>query len=165
MPTESKRTDLSALLEELINADIEFILVGGLATVVQGAPLTTIDVDIVHNQSAENISKLMKFLKSIEAIHRRPDEKILEPNERDISGKGHALFTTNLGPLDVLAFIEGDRNYEDLIGHTVEIEFRGHNIHVLNLKKIIEIKRTSNNPKDQQRLPLLEETLRQLENE
>lgn len=46
MPTSSKKsigTDLSAVLEGLIKADVEFILVGGLAAVVQGAPVTTKD--------------------------------------------------------------------------------------------------------------------------
>ena len=66
---------------------IEFILVGRLAAVVQGAPITTMDIDIVHHQTAENIEKL------------------------------------------------------------------------------VEIKRTSKDPKDKQRLPILEETLRRLKDE
>ena len=88
---------------------------------------------------------------------------MLEPTERDLSGKGHALFTTRLGPLDVLAMIEGDRNYEDLLEDITEIEFKGQIIQVLDLKKIVEIKRASPHPKDKQRLPIFEETLRQIE--
>ncbi len=158
-PTEA---DLSAILEGLIKADVKFILVGGLAAVVQGAPVTTLDVDIVHNRSSGNIAKLFKFLKSIDAIYRRPDDKIIEPKEDDFSGLMHALFTTRLGPLDVLAVVEEGKNYEDLLDHTIEIEFRGHKINVLNLKTLIALKRTSINPKHQQQLPLLEEALRQL---
>jgi hypothetical protein len=48
MPSNSKKTkgaDLSAILESLIKADIQFILVGGLAAVIQGAPVTTMDID------------------------------------------------------------------------------------------------------------------------
>ena len=168
MPTNSKEPtgpDLSALLEGLIETDIKFILVGGLAAVVQGAPVTTMDVDIVHNQSSENISKLFAFLKSIGAFYRRPDDKVIRPKEEDFSGMGHALFTTRLGPLDVLAVIEEGKAYEDLLEHTVEIEFRGHAIRVLDLKMLIELKRTSKDPKDKRRLPVLEETLRQLEEE
>jgi hypothetical protein len=75
---------------------------------------------------------------------------------------GHALFTTRLGPLDVLAVIEEGKSYEDLLEHTVEIEFRGHSIRVLDLKMLIELKKTSKDPKDKRRLPVLEETLRQL---
>ena len=46
---------------------------------------------------------------------------------------GHALFRTRFGPLDVLAFIEEIKTYEDLLGHTIEIEFRGHTIQVLDI--------------------------------
>ncbi len=155
--------DLSAILEGLIEAGVEFILVGGLAAVVQGAPVTTMDVDIVHNRSSENVAKLLAFLKSIEAVHRRPDDKVIEPKKEDISGMGHALFSSRLGPIDVLAVIEGERAYQDLLEHTVEIEFRGHTVLVLDLKTLVKLKRTSRDPKDRQRLPVLEETLRQVE--
>ena len=168
MPTDSEKPtalDLSAILEGLLAADVEFILVGGLAAVVQGAPVTTMDVDIVHNRSPENISKLISFLKSIDEIYRRPDGKVIGPNEGDISGKGHFLFTTRLGPLDVLAFVEQGKVYEDLLEHTVEIEFRGHIIRVLNLKALVEFKKTSRAPEDKQRLIVLEETLRQVNEE
>ena len=114
MPTNSKEPtgpDLSALLEGLIKTGIKFILLGGLAAVVQGAPVTTMDVDIVHNQSSENISKLFAFLKSIGAFYRRPDDKVIAPKREDFSGMGHALFTTCLGPLDVLAVIEEGDNF------------------------------------------------------
>ena len=154
--------DLSALLEGLIAADVKFILVGGLAAVVQGAPVTTMDIDIVHERSRENISKLLAFLRSVEAVHRRPDNQIMEPKKQDISGPGHALFTTRLGPLDVLGAIEGERTYEDLIAHAVNITFRGCSIHVLDLKTLAELKRESRNPEDKLRLAVLEETLRQL---
>ncbi|MFZ5995200.1 MAG: hypothetical protein ACOYU4_09455 [Thermodesulfobacteriota bacterium] len=89
MPTGSGKptgADLSAVLEGLIKAGVEFILVGGLAAVVQGAPVTTMDVDIVHNQSSENIARLLAFLKSIDAFHRRPDDKLIRPKKGDISG-------------------------------------------------------------------------------
>jgi len=164
MPTSSEKPtspDLGAILEGLIEAGIEFILVGGLAAVVQGAPVTTMDVDIVHKQSSENIAKLLAFLKSIDAFHRRLDDKVIGPVERDISGTGRVLFTTRLGPLDVLAVIEEGEAYEDLPERTVEIEFRGHTVRVLDLKTLVELKRASTDPRDRQRLSVLEETLRQ----
>jgi hypothetical protein len=168
MPTgngEPGSVNLGAILEGLLQADIDFILVGGLAAVVQGAPVTTMDVDIVHSQSPENITKLLAFLKSINAFHRRPDDKKIEPKKDDISGMGHALFTTRLGPLDVLTVIEEGRAYGDLLEHTVEIEFRNHTMHVLDLEMLIHLKKSSTDPKDIQRIPVLEETLQQLKKE
>ncbi len=164
MPSNGKKStgpDLSAILEGLMGAGVRFILVGGLAAVVQGAPVTTMDVDIVHDRSVENIHKLLDFLKTIHAYHRRPDEKVIEPKEHHLSGMEHALFTTRLGPLDVFPVIEEEKTYEDLIEHAVEIEFRGHGLRVLGLETLIELKRNSGDVGDKQRLPVLEETLRQ----
>jgi predicted nucleotidyltransferase len=165
MPSKNKKPqipDLSALLKELSEAGIEFVLVGGMAAVAQGAPVTTFDLDIVHRQTDENIKKLMKLLKSIDAYQRRPDDKIIEPDEKVLKGKGHILLTTRFGPLDVLAVIEEGRGFEELVTDTVEIEFQGFKVYVLSLETIVALKRGSKDPKDQYRLKLLEETLRQM---
>jgi hypothetical protein len=72
MPTGSEKPialDLSAILEGLLEAEIKFILVGGLAAVVQGAPVTTMDIDIVHNRSPENISKLMVLEETLRQVN------------------------------------------------------------------------------------------------
>lgn len=164
MPIHNKPStgaDLSELLEKLCSANVEYILVGGLAAVVQGSPVTTMDVDIVHRRTPENIAHLAKFLDTIEAVYRRPDDKIIKPVASDLAGMGHNLLTTRLGPLDVLSYIEDGKTYEDLIDHAVGIPFKGHTIQVLDLKMLVELKRMSRDPKDQQRLAILEETLRQ----
>ena len=47
MPTGGRKptsASLGELLEELLKAGVDFILVGGLAAVIQGAPVTTMDV-------------------------------------------------------------------------------------------------------------------------
>ena len=134
MPSGSAKptsANLSEILERLIDAGVDFILVGGLAAVVQGAPVTTMDVDIVHNQTPENIATLLAFLKSVDAFHRRPDDKLIQPKEGDLSGKDRALFVTRFGPLDILAAIEEGKSYADLIEHTIDIDFRDRTIRVL----------------------------------
>ena len=114
------------------------------------------DLLIGNNEQGE-----AQLLKSIETIYRRPDDKIIEPEESELADMGHMLLTTNLGPLDILSFIEERKTYEDLIDHTVEIPFRGQMLRVLDLKMIVDLKRLSNDPGDKQRLAILEETLRQ----
>jgi len=124
-----------------------------MAAIAQGAPITTFDLDIVHRQTDENIEKLIKFLRSIGAYQRRPDDKVIEP---------HVLLTTRLGPLDVLSAIEKGYGFEELLTDTVEIEFQGFKVYVLSLETIVALKRESKDPKDQYRLQILKETLRQL---
>ena len=165
MPSGKKNlqaANLSALLKGLSEAGIEFIVVGGLAAVTQGAPVTTFDLDIVHHQTDENTKKLSVFLKSISAIQRRPDDKIIEPTEKDLKAKGHLLLNSRLGPLDILAFIEQGRGYRELLSDAVEIELYGYKVNVLSLHALIELKRDSKDPRDRYRLPILEETLRQI---
>jgi hypothetical protein len=163
MPTRRENplaADLSALLEGLCEAEIEFIVVGGLAAVIQGAPVTTFDLDIVHHQTDRNIQKLLGFLTSIDSYLRRPDDKIIEPMAEDLKAKGHLLLNTKYGPLDVLGFIEKGQGFEELIAKSTQIDFYGHKVNVLGLETILELKRESKDPRDQQRLPIYEETLK-----
>jgi hypothetical protein len=163
MPSRSESpqaADLSALLEGLCEARIEYIVVGGLAAVIQGAPVTTFDLDIVHRQTDENIQKLFRFLTSIDSYMRRPDDRLIEPAVVDLKAKGHLLLKTKYGPLDVLAFIEKGHGYEDLIANSTEIDFHGYKVSVLNLETILDLKRDSRDQKDRERLPVYEETLK-----
>ena len=50
MHSHPKEADLPALLAELCDAGVEFIVLGGVAAVLQGVPITTIDLDIVHRR-------------------------------------------------------------------------------------------------------------------
>ncbi len=164
MPSRKKKpqaANLSALLKGLSEAGIDFIVVGGLAAVAQGAPVTTFDLDIVHKQTDGNIKRLLAFLKSIDAYQRRPDDKIITPTEKDLKAKGHLLLSTRLGPLDILAFIEQDRDYRELLADAVEIELYGNKVYVLSLQTLIELKQNSKDPADRYRLPILKETIRQ----
>lgn len=141
MPTGTKpsKIDLNALLKGLNEARVEFIMVGGLAAVIQGAPVTTFDLDIVHRQTDKNIKKLTKFLKSVRAIQRRPDKKILNPDEQDLRGTGHLLLATCFGPLDILGSIEKSLGFDELLPSAIEIEFQGYPTNILNLETLVAL--------------------------
>lgn len=53
---------LTTLLARLAASGTEFVLVGGLAAVAQGAPLATFDVDVVHGREPANVDRLLAFL-------------------------------------------------------------------------------------------------------
>lgn len=168
MPSKNERlqaADLSALLKGLSEAGIEFILVGGLSAVAHGAPITTFDVDIVHRQTGQNIKRLLNFLRSVDACQRRSDDKIIKPTAADLHGKGHLLLRTRYGPLDVLACIEKGLGFEELLPKTVEIEFHGYKVLVLSLDTMLDLKRGSKDPTDRYRFAIMEETLRQIDEE
>jgi hypothetical protein len=151
--------DLTTLLERLVAAEVEVVLVGGLAAVVQGAPITTFDVDVVHRRTEENVDRLIAFLTSINARYRNRPGPPLRPRRSALLGPGHSLFMTDLGPLDALGAIEGGADYEQLLPESLRVPIAGGTIHVLSLATIVALKRGSSDAKDKLRLPMLEAVL------
>ena len=50
--------------------EVEFVIVGGVAAVLHGAPVTTLDLDIVPRQTSENVTRLWELLERLDAqIH------------------------------------------------------------------------------------------------
>jgi len=155
----AKDAELLTLIERLLATEIEFVLVGGLAAVVQGAPITTFDVDIVHRRSSENVDRLLVFLTGIGAHYRGRPGPPLPPSRSALLGPGHSLFMTDLGPLDARGAIEGGADYDQLLPRTVAVAIAGCSLRVLTLETIVALKRASADPKDKLRLPVLEATL------
>jgi hypothetical protein len=151
---------LESLLATLATSDVEFIVVGMLAAVAQGAPVTTHDLDIVHRRTPDNVARLVDLLVNKLDARYRGRTDVLRPTVEILAGPG-SLLKTNLGPLDVLGAIEGGRDYDTLLPSSHRIEIAGHAVYVLGLAMLIELKRGSTRLKDQLALPILEETLKQ----
>jgi hypothetical protein len=152
---------LETLLVRLAASGTEFILVGALAGVAQGAPLTTFDVDVVHRRDGDNVDRLMAFLGSVDARYRgRPSGQVLRPSREALLGTGLQLLQTKLGPLDVLGSVEGGRDYADLLPGAVAIEVGGEIVRVLGLPGLVELKRGATDAKGRLALAVLEATLR-----
>ena len=152
-----------ATVRLLSEARVDFILVGGLSAVARGAPVTTFDLDIVHERSAENIARLLPVLEHLDAIFRMQPDRRLRPNVSHLSGRGHLNLTTTNGYLDLLCTIGKDLTYEDLLIHSDELEINGIlPVRVLRLEKLIELKQEVNRDKDRAVLPILRRTLEEI---
>lgn len=46
------------VLRTLTAHKVDFVLIGGVAAVVRGAPVTTLDIDIVHRRTEDNVARL-----------------------------------------------------------------------------------------------------------
>src|SRR5690349_8807676 len=136
-----KESKLSTALRSLTEGGVEFILVGGLAAVLQGAPVQTYDIDIVYSREPENVERLLKFLEETDAIFRAQPERRLRPTESHLLGRGHLNLLTLYGPLDLLTFIGPNLGYPELIPLARKMEIGdGLQIRVLGLETIISIK-------------------------
>lgn len=135
---------------------------GGLSAVARGVPVTTFDLDIVHERSPENIARLQPVLEQLDAIFRLQPQRRLRPNESHLSGRGHINLTTTNGYLDLLCTIGKDLTYQDLLPFTDQLEINGNRVRVLHLAKLIELKEEVNRDKDRAILPILRRTLQEI---
>jgi hypothetical protein len=147
------------ILEVLNRHEVEYIVVGGVAAVIHGAPITTFDLDVLIRVEADNAERLFEALIELDARHRE-HQVDLKPARQDILAGGHMLLMTRAGPLDVLGFIGEGQRFEDLLSASSEVGMTVGRFHVLDLAELIRQKKTLGRPKDRAVAELLEEVLR-----
>jgi hypothetical protein len=153
------RARFAEILQLLAENEVEFIVVGMAAGILQGVPLTTVDLDLVHRRSPENVQRLLRVLAKLDATYRH-DPRRLRPGESHLIGPGHQLLATTHGDLDCLGTIDQDRGYEELCPRTVDMALAGgRTVRVLTLSALIEAKERAGRPKDLAALPVLRATL------
>lgn len=148
------------ILKALTRHQVDFIVVGGVCAVLQGAPITTFDLDVVHSRKPENLDKLITALEALEACYRVRHDLKLKPTLLHLSSPGHQLLMTRYGPLDVLGAIGKGHGYDELISHSIELDV-GENwkVRLLTLEKHIQIKEEVARDQDKAVLPILRRTL------
>ena len=152
-------SDTATLVRLLVEGGVEFIVVGMSAAVFLGVPATTLDLDIVHRRTSDNIERLLKLLANIGAYYRHDlATRKLAPTAEALAGHGHQNLQTNHGPLDLLCQLD-DLGYEELLPRTILVEDGALTLRVLDLPTLIEVKTRAARPKDKLALPLLLATL------
>jgi len=147
------------ILRRLAAGHVELIVVGMAAGVLRGAPVTTVDLDIVHRRHPENVARLLRVLGDLDATYRH-DPRRLRPAESHLVSPGHQLLVTTYGNLDCLGTVGGGRSYEDLLARAPELDLgNGLVVHVIDLPTLIELKEQAGRPKDLAVLPVLRATL------
>jgi hypothetical protein len=152
-------SDFAEILRVLHAHKVRFIVVGGVGAVLQGAPISTFDLDIVHARSRANCARLVKALKTIGASYREHPKPIF-PTAALLESPGHHLLITRHGPLDVLGAIGEGRDYRQLSKSSQALVLEpGLRVRILRLPLLVEIKEETARGKDQAVLPILRQTL------
>jgi len=154
---------LQALIEALLDAGIEFIVVGGAAAVLHGAPTMTQDLDIVHRRTVENVDRFAALLERLDAYIREPGTRRLRPSPQDLISGGQLNLTTTLGPLDPLGRLHDGRGFDELLPHSEVLVDEDRQVRVIDLVTLIEIKSEAGRARDRLILPVLLALLRDRE--
>ena len=160
--TEKPR--LLALAELLDRHRVEFLVIGGQAAVLHGSPLPTFDVDLCYRRTGANLERLADALHEIHPTLRgAPRDLPFRLDARSLALGANFTFDTDLGPLDLLGWLEPFGTYEHLIERAEQVTLGSVRVTVIGLDDLITIKRHVNRPKDQAAALQLE-ALRRLRN-
>ena len=152
------------ILIRLADEGVEVIVVGMAAAVIQGVPVTTWELGVVHLRTPENVDRLLRVLEQLDAVARH-DRRRLQPDASHLLGPGHVLLETKFGDLDCLGAIDGGRSYEELLGASLLVDFEGRSTRLLSLRELLAVKKRAGRPKDLAAGPYLEATIDEIERE
>jgi len=134
----ARKTDL-AILRVFAAHEVKFIVVGGIGAVLQGAPITTLDLDVVHSTDPANVARLLTALDSLEAYYRMQPERKLRPLASHPASPGHQWLMTRFGPLNLLGIIRHGHTYDDLLHRAIPMSIDATpSVMVLELGALIE---------------------------
>jgi hypothetical protein len=139
---------LNQLLARLIQADVEFVLVGGLAAAIHGSSLNTRDVDICIRLSSENLIRIQAALAGLHPVHRsRPDIPLVLTPESHLEFKNLYL-KTDLGIVDCLGEVLAVGGYEEALRHSIVLNLPVGACRILDVDTLIIAKEAMGRPHD-----------------
>lgn len=149
MPPDAETFDPVPLLEALVGARVDFVLIGGVAGGSYGSTFGTFDVDIAYARDAENLERLAIVLGSLGASLRgAPPDLPFRPDAKTLANGANFTFTTSLGSLDILADPPGAPPYRDLKAAGTKITVSDREVIVASLDHLIAMKEAAGRPKD-----------------
>jgi predicted nucleotidyltransferase len=148
---------LRELLERLIEAEVRFVLVGGLAVNAWGYVRGTGDVDVVPDPSSENLSKLDSFLRELEGKVEVGGRLLDSSSISTFLRTGdRTLVQTRLGRIDVLQGLPRIPRYKELERNGKDVDLGGLPVRVCSLEHLLAMKRASDRARDRDDLEALE---------
>ena len=139
---------------------VRYIVVGGYAAGILGAPVVTNDIDICCERTAENHERLAAALQELRARLRVPGVDEDPPfllDGRTLAAGDSFTFVSDAGDVDVLGTPSGTRGFGDLDKAASTYDLGdGLVVRVVALDDLIRMKVAAGRRKDLLHLPILE---------
>ncbi len=139
---------LCDVAEALHHADLKAVMIGNAAAAIQGAPVTTMDIDFCIEDDEDSINKLSEVANELEAelTDFYPFFQIQNPSKEIY--------------LDFLTKVIGIDSFESLLERSTTCSFDGvFSLNIASLEDVIKSKTAAGNDKDLAVLPILKKTL------
>lgn len=165
MPTAD--VDVTTILDTIGRHEVEYIVIGGFAAELhQVAIPPTRDVDVTPSPTEENLERLARALRELNARFRvpgGPPEGVEVPDGITASWLTNMVtvtLVTDAGALDIALQPDGTTGYDDLARSVTMIAHEGLDVPVAGLADVIRSKEAAGREKDLLVLPALRAHLR-----
>lgn len=157
--------DIGDLIEVLARHEVDYVVIGGVATQVHGHRRTTMDLDLTPDPDPENLSRLGAALVELEARPRgsgfeKAEIPATDPERLAIAAIVPPLITRH-GQVHILKEPKGARAFEQLREAALVVELDGVEVAIVSLNDLIRMKRAAGRPADLDDIAALTEVERQ----
>lgn len=145
----------------LVEAGVQFVVIGGVAMIAHGSARVTQDLDICYARSSENIQLLARTLAPYHPhLRGAPDDLPFRFDAETIQRGLNFTLITDLGDLDLLGEVAGIGSYPAVLALSQEVEHpSGKRWRLLTIEGLIHAKRAAGREKDLDAIRQLEAIL------
>ncbi len=138
------------ILRRLVEAEAEFVVIGGLALGARGVVRATKDIDVVVAPNPTNLKRVAEVAVAAGG-HVQRGEALLgsPPSIAALLETGEQVaIETELGRLDVVQGLEGVPSYGELRARATEADVLGVGVAVCSIEDLREMKRAAGRTRD-----------------
>jgi hypothetical protein len=141
---------------------VRFVVVGGFAAILHGAPYVTFDVDVVPAADPTNLAALSEALRAMHAriwTNDEPEGLGFEHSGASLANAKIWNLVTDHGRLDITFVPSGTTGFDDLKRDAVHVHVMDQDVDVASLADVVRSKQAAGRRKDELVLPVLREML------
>jgi hypothetical protein len=157
IPAEWPHLDARGIMERLVSAGVDFVVIGGIAVLLHGYPRVTRDLDIVFANSTANLEALGSVLVDLNAKLRGVGEEVpFIPDRRSLQAIELLTLDTSAGWFDIHRLPRGVTSYRSLREGAERMSFGDFSVLVAGLDDLIAMKEAAGRPLDKIDIAALE---------
>ncbi|MEW6202170.1 MAG: hypothetical protein AB1546_09355 [bacterium] len=145
---QSKAKDVLTHLKEF---DVDFIIIGGMATIARGStniPITN-DIDICYARDKKNLVNLVKALTPFHPhLRGAPKDLPFTFDEKTLEIGLNFPLSTDAGYIDLIGEVSGLGNYDEVLKYSEKLQIYDMECYFLTIEGLIKNKKVAGKEKD-----------------